>query len=371
MIYLNRATFGLVILLFLTGSCKNETLHEWFYSKLPTQITQKGKENMKLLEKSSLFLYENKTSKSDSLLNLVDSLDLTGEGLGFYYLNKGLLNHKRGHIKQSIEFIEKATEIFEEKNSRKGKADADLAIGVAFEDKNLPTEAAKSYFDALGYYENHQQSVKYFFVLMGLARTAPEKDIFLEKAGEYLNKNPGDYNSFYFIKTQAYIEKEIHKKHLLYRKALESCSINSAPREFVNIYSSLALDCRMLGNIDSANLYLQRADQLVETGKIPQTRLLHYRLIKAYIYFYSGKADIAMAELDSAIKYSGGQPAMLREAIFRKAEINASQKNYKSAISDLLVYLQNIKEDFRSKQTNQLALLSIRYQVRQKQMDHY
>ncbi len=369
MIFPNRLTFGLVILLFITGSCNNETLHEWFYSKLPANITQKGKENMRLLEGSSLNLYKNRIFKSDSLLNLVDSLELTDEVLGFYYLNKGLLNHKRGRIKESIGYIEKATEIFEKNNFGRGKADADLAIGIVFEDKNLPTEAAKSYFDALGYYDNHQQSEKYFYVLMGLARTAPDKDIFFNKAREYLNKNPDEYNSFYLIKTQAYIERDIQKKHMLYRKALESCSINSDPREFVNIYSSLALDCRMLGNIDSANLYLQRADQLVETGKIPQTRLLHYRLIKAYIYFYSGKVDIAMAVLDSAIKYSGEQPAMLKEAIFRKAEINASQKNYKSAISDLLVYLQNIKEDFRSKQTNQLALLSIRYQVRQKQMD--
>lgn len=322
-----------------------------------------------LVTASRMYLYEGRVEDADSLMQMVDFLKLEKLDLGYYYLTNSFLNQKKGNQSKAAINIQKAMEIFQKYGKDKDKAEANLIWGIFYEGINLPDKAAESYFDGLKYYQDKKPSKIQLYLLLGLVKTASEKDYFLNEAEEILPKLNNRNDSLLYYKAKAYSEVDIKARHLLYLRILNDYTDLFDSRGRINLYGSLAVDCQVLGKNDSANYYLAKAEQILKESDLSNLQLIHYFFIKVYIDTKSGRIAEAERSIDLIIDSTQSQPGLLSQAYLRKSHIQYSQKKYADANTSLLRHVKYEKEKFMSIQDNQISLLTIRYKLNQQEVE--
>ena len=103
------------------------------------------------------------------------------------------------------------------------------------------------------------------------------------------------------------------------------------------------------------------------TGVNPQ-KILHFYNIKAYVESSNKLYDKALETIDVLFNNASNEPGFLSRAFLRRSLIMKAQEKYAEAYDDLKKYTQFEEEDHALTERYQLGLLSIRYQVQQKEL---
>ncbi len=85
----------------ITSSCNIPVIKD----TLLTGLLKRETTNRLLLDSIRQNLYKNNLDISDSLVNMIDSLTLSKNEKGDYYLTKGFLYHKEGKINNSVVYL--------------------------------------------------------------------------------------------------------------------------------------------------------------------------------------------------------------------------------------------------------------------------
>ncbi len=352
------------IVLFIFTSCDHSksNIRDGAYFGADEKMRQ---ETMLKLARRSL--YENDLDRSDSLLHKVDSLKLSKSTLGIYYLTKGFLDYKNGSMDSSFENIETASNLISESGSQEQKAQLDLVWGLVFEGSYLLSEAEKSFYSAWNYYQDHEGSIDAFFTLLGLVRTSHVKEIFMKKAEILLTNEEMEKFRSFFYHSKALCTNDLNQQQKLFQEALKYNNESMNLRNELNLYTSMALNRFESNYSDSAFYYLSKAEKLISLGHIPESKLVHHYIIKAYINLKTDKLKIAEKAIAKAISNAGSFKGLLGEAYRQKYFIQMAYGNYESANKYLLIYINLKKEEFQKRQDYQLALLSIKYELQMKE----
>ncbi len=115
----------------------------------------------------------------------------------------------------------------------------------------------------------------------------------MKKAYSYLKENPDNYLERLYYNTKACIANDALTKHQLFLKFLHKYYNSGSIREQINMYSSVALSCCMVGKNDSAIYYIRQANPLIETNTVHNSKIIHYYLIKSFIYFNDSQFNVA------------------------------------------------------------------------------
>ncbi len=318
-------------------------------------------------------LYVSYPEKYDTLLNLIDTSSLTNNEMGKYYLTKSLISVKEGDYIRSTDYLKHTVSQFASRIPENINAEMNLIWGMISANYYLFHESSSRFYDALKYFATNK-SPKYFYCLIGLARNNPADTLFLSKAFDYLKSKPNRYLERIYYFTKAATITELHKRlktfTVIYRKY--GYSLNNIER--VKLCATLALSYNNINNADSAFFYINKADSIITKSNIPAAALINFYLIKGFVFFNNDdyneqKAYIAKNALDSAYKIAKDHKVMLANVYLQFSQMHEKQKKFEKALYELKHYALQMKKDNKELQDNQLAFLTVKYRLQEKQLE--
>lgn len=323
-------------------------------------------DNQILLEKARRNLYLNNLKAADSLIKMVDTIELNHSQFHNYKLSKGFLQYKRGEHDAAMQNIQIAAVYFNDKGSKHNIAELNLIWGIILEQAQVPSEAADSYYKSYAFLNAFPSSIQYYINLLGLARTNLDKEEYLKRAEEFVENHPSSYNKHLLNSVKAYCSTNPSVRQNYYLKNFHSLDVHEDVLNSVRTISNLARNSQILGYNDSANYYLQKVESLIDKHKIHTSNLLYFYLTKAYIDNSSGSYNEARKAIDTVFHYGKDKPGLLKEAYLRKYYVEKSLGNYKNASEALLQQVFHSREANNLSQKNQLVLLTIRHEIQEK-----
>lgn len=334
----------------------------------------KESKNLHKIDSINQILYKAYPYQVESLLKSIDTVTLSAKEKGRYYLTQSLLTSKKGDITKSIIYLNRATTVMPSNISEKENAEINLIWGMIFEQQQLHSQASRSYLVSLEYFKNHI-SEQYFHSLIGLARNQSENKMFMEKAFDYLEKNPDSYLERLYLQTKVRFMRSVKEQHKLLLEVLQKCDNLASTPERIKLYASIALSCFKTGKSDSAIYYIQQATPLIEANNLSNVVLAQFYTAKAFVYIYTNKLDkdsyykIAEVALDSALIKAKNQPGLLANVFVQRSQLKFKQKNFRNAYLDLKLYVNYINEQKIESNKNQLAILTINYKLHDKEVE--
>ncbi len=313
-------------------------------------------------------LYLNKIDEAKVLIQKIDTGSFDAHEMGLFHLTSGFLQYKEGNKKIALEHLSLASLTAEQYFSHTEKAELHLVFGLAFENAIVKAEASKKYQNTLMLLGKNKNSNAYFLALLGAARTSPNGNLFLKDAEKYLHEHHSNRNQLLYLNTKANLTEDIQERHKFVLKSLQYFDDDNDVLKQQKLLSNIALNYQILGIKDSAFYYLAKCENLISKFKIPFEKNLYYYNIRAYIQSINNKLDEALFSIDKIMQYGQDSPGILSQAYLRRSYIYKRQGAYKLAFEDMQAHINFQKEEFEKAQELQLGLLSIQYQLQQKEL---
>lgn len=204
--------------------------------------------------------------------------------------------------------------------------------------------------------------------LLGAARTSPNGNLFLKDAEKYLHEHHSNRNQLLYMNTQANLTDDIQERNELVLRSIHYFDEKYDVVKQIKLFSSIALNYQILHNADSAFFYLKKVEHIVTEFKVPVEKILHYYNIKAYIQSMNHHFEEALITISEISDHGKDSPGILSQAYLRRSHIYKNQRAYKLAFEDMQAHIKFQKEEFEKAQELQLGLLSIQYQLQQKEL---
>lgn len=320
------------------------------------------------IDQARVLLYQNHVDKAEIILLKIDSTLLTKGELGMYQLTLGFLKHMKGDYTIASEQLRNAQMSLSQYGHKRELAELNLILGFMYEQAQLKADALKSFLDALVYFSNNRDSDYYLYALLGAARTSSDNEAFLKEAEAFIAKNGKNRNQVLYWNTKAVLETNRQIQVNMIRQALRYFDEYYDHPKHIAMLTGLALHYEALGKKDSATYFLSRSESLIAENGLPEGALLNHYIVRAYFEQIKGETEKAEATIDLILDNADGQFGVLAEAYLRKSSINRSNGNFKAALDYMQEYSNLIKKEFSRTTENQTILLSIRYQVQQKEL---
>jgi DNA-binding CsgD family transcriptional regulator len=237
-----------------------------------------------------------------------------------------------------------------------------------FEELMLRSEASNSYFKAYEYYQVLAPSDKLFYTLLGIARTSPDGEMYLEIAEDVLTEVGSNRNQVLFLNTRAALESDVRKRNNIALNSLKYFDEDYAPKNQIYIYSGIALNYQLLDQLDSALFYLNLSQDLIDKNHLAPERILHYYNIKAYIESSNTLINKASETLGILFEHGKENPGVLSQAFLRRSLIMKNTGQFENAYYDVKEYAKLLRTEQATEGKYQLGLLSIQYQLQRKEL---
>lgn len=313
-------------------------------------------------------LYLNKIDEAKAIIHNMDTLSFDAHEMGLFHLTFGFFQYKEGNKKNALQNLSWASLTAEQYFSHTEKAELHLVFGLAFENAIVKAEASKKYQNALMLLGKNKNSNAYFLALLGAARTSPNGNLFLKDAEKYLHEHNSNRNQLLYMNTQANLTDDIQERNKLVLKSLQYFDEKYDVVKQIKLFSSIALNYQILHTTDSAFFYLRKAEHIVTEFKVPVEKILHYYNIKAYIQSMNHHFEEALITISEISDHGQDSPGILSQAYLRRSYIYKKQGEFKLAFEDMQAHVKFENEEFEKVQELQLGLLSIQYQLQQKEL---
>ncbi len=313
-------------------------------------------------------LYLNKIDEAKAIIQKIDTLSFDEYEMGLFHLTFGFFQYKEGNKKNALENLSRASMAVEQYFSHTEKAELHLVFGLAFENAIVKAEASKNYQNALMLLGKNKNSNAYFLALLGAARTSPNGNLFLKDAEKYLHEHNSNRNQLLYLNTKANLTEDIQERNKLVLKSLQYFDETYDIVKQIKLFSSIALNYQILHNADSAFFYVRKVENIVTEFKMPIKKILHYYNIKAYIQSMNHQFEEALLTISKILDHGQDSPGILSQAYLRRSHIYKKQGEYRLALEDMQAHIKFQKEEFEKAQELQLGLLSIQYQLQQKEL---
>jgi len=329
-------------------------------------INQQTELNNNLLNQIRNSILYNQLDEADSLFANVDTLALNARQLHHFNLSKAYYLFSTGEREQSHDLLEDATQYFRRHGSAAEKAELALLWAFILEVQYMKTEAYQEYIDAHQYFSKKKNNRLYFLNLLGLARTGVEQKEYLNLAEQYLQKN-------YHVRDQYLYHYTIASQNKNYTQTLsnlKNCLSLLADPSFTQddrytIYSALSYIYTKNNQLDSG-LYFNNKIFIDSLELNMQTK--NFYLLKAYLANKSKKLIEAKYILDKLQKHEGFTPSFRSEVYLQEYGYYLEKNNQKAARHAMFNHAQEVKKSNSEDVSNKMALLTIRHQLQQKDL---
>jgi len=313
-------------------------------------------------------IYTNQLEEAEKELSRIDTTDLDQINQGTYYLSSAFLYHELGNRKLALSSMSRASELISATDVEFLKAELSLINGFIFEQLILRSEALKQYFQAYDYFIDSPHTDKLFYTLLGISRTSSKGSEYLKLAEELLDELNSNRFRVLYLNAQAAIHSDVGERNRIMLKSLDYFDEYYALKKQINIYSGIALNYQLLDQIDSSYYYLNAAREIIDSHQLQPERSFHFYLIEAYIQARNQQYEQALETLDFLIDHASDEPGILSLAFLRRSIIMKYQGKFDEAYFDLKKYTRFEQEERAKAEKYQLGLLSIQYQLQQKEL---
>jgi hypothetical protein len=313
-------------------------------------------------------VYLNRLEDAEAILLQLDTSNLDAGERAELFLTKGFLRHELGDRPEALIYLAKASELITQLNDESLTAEWNLINAFIFEELMLRSEASKSYFKAYKYYKGIEASDKLLFALLGIARTSPDGEKYLEISEDVLKEVSSNRNELLYLNARATLVFDVRKRNNITLNSLKYFDDDYDLKKQIYIYSGIALNYQLLDQVDSALFYLNLSQDLIDKNQLAPERILHYYNIKAFIESSNTLTNKARETLDILFEHGKENPGILSQAFLRRSLIMKNTGQYANAYSDLREYTKLLRTEHATEQKYQLGLLSIQYQLQQKEL---
>jgi hypothetical protein len=214
-------------------------------------ILEKENHQLKTIEKARILLYNNHSQEAATLLDGIDTILLDKHDLAIYQLTKSYQYHLKGMEQDAFIYLGNATTYFERFGTTHELAEVNLINGFILETSLLRGEAAKSYMESLKIFKEHNRDL-YYKSLLGVIRTCPKGESFIEEAEDYLKRNSSDANTLLLLSAKSDLTKDKHKKLAYQLQSLQYLNDESDFLKRIKVFTNMAKNYQSLGKPDSA-----------------------------------------------------------------------------------------------------------------------
>jgi hypothetical protein len=323
--------------------------------------------NLEVLKVNEL-VYANYLVEAEQEISKIDTTSLDDINKGAYHLAKAFLYHELGNRALALSNMSEASELISSSGNDYLKAELSLINGFIFEQLILRSEALKSYFQAYDYYRSKAYNDKLFYTLLGIARTSPIGSEYLKLAEELIGELKSNRFRVLLLNAKAALISDVKERNRVILQSLYYFDEQHALSKQISIYSGIALNYQLLDQPDSSNYYLNIAQETIEDHKLPPEQNFHFYIIKAYMKASNQQYDQALETLDVLFTHAANEPGILSQAFLRRSLIMKHQGKFVEAYNDLKKYTRLKEEENAKAEKYQLGLLSIQYQLQQKEL---
>ncbi|NJN28072.1 MAG: hypothetical protein HC819_19920 [Cyclobacteriaceae bacterium] len=313
-------------------------------------------------------VFVNRLVEAEQEISKIDTNALDEVNKGAYFLTNAFLQHELGNRAQALSSMSKASELISSSDNDLLKAELSLINGFIFEQLILRSEALHSYFKAYEYFREKTYPDKLFYTFLGIGRTSPGGSEYLKMAEKLLDELKSNRFRVLYLNAKASLVSDVSERNRIILKSLDYFDENHALKKQVSIYTGIALNYQLLDLVDSAYHYLEIAQEIIQDNQLPPEQNFHFYIIKAFIESDNHQNASALETLAVLFNHATNEPGILSQAFLRRSLIMKDQGKFEEAYFDLKKY-RRLEEEERAKADRyQLGLLSIRYQLQQKEL---
>ncbi len=341
-----------------------------FVFLLTFQLAHGSESVLAKIQEARELVFLNRLDSAKLQLSQIDTSTFSFREKAEYNLTSGFLCNELGEREAALKNLSAASTSIAELSDDGLNAEYNLINAFIFEELMLRSEAAHSYFQAYDFFKDDKNPDRLFYTLLGIARTSTEHGLeYLNLAEEELKKLKVNRYHVLYLHAMASRLSDARERNNIMLRSLHYFDEQYDIKKQIYIYSGISLNYQLLDQADSALYYLNLADSLIVGNNIIPSRVLHFFIIKAFVEFNNDRDPDALQTLDVLFDHAVGQPGILSQAYLRRSLIMKAKGKYEEAYADLKLHTRQTEEERAAAERYQLGLLSIRYQVQQKEIE--